>query len=49
MIAAANRIICDSIELEKDKKRRRLLKLILRLGIPFVLGVCVSVLILAVF
>ena len=46
MIAAANRIISDSIELERGKKRKRIFKLLLKVGVPFLLGVALSAVIL---
>lgn len=47
MIAAANRIISDSIELEKGKKRKKIIKLCLRLGLPFIFGAALSAVLLA--
>ena len=42
MIAAANRIVSDSIEIEKDKRRLRRFKLALQIGVPFLLGFILS-------
>ena len=49
MIAAANRIINDSIELDKEKKKKRILKLVLKNLLPFAVGVGLSALVMIIF
>ena len=42
MIAAANRIIKDSIELDKEKRKKRFIKGAIKITLPFLLGAFIS-------
>lgn len=49
MIAAANRIINDSIELDKEKKKKRIIRFILKNILPFAIGACLSAVVMIIF
>ena len=49
MIAAASKIINESISLEKEKRKQRILKKTLKIAIPFIFGVALSLIITVLF